>query len=87
MSACTRPVRCWTCAKVLPWEKYFALKSEKPDTTVSNLADELKLRRFCCRRFFYAHPEEFERINNLYITTHGNTEEVYNESIEEVFKE
>jgi len=56
------PVRCFTCNKVIgnKWEKYNSiLKSGK----TSNVAfEELRIRRYCCKRMFLGHVEIIDKL-------------------------
>ena len=56
------PVRCFTCNKVIgnKWEKYNSLlKSGK----TSNFAfEELRLRRYCCKRMFLGNVEIIDKL-------------------------
>ncbi len=56
------PVRCFTCNKIIgnKWEKYNSiLKSGE----TSNVAfEELRLRRYCCKRMFLGHVEIIDKL-------------------------
>ncbi|ODV95066.1 hypothetical protein PACTADRAFT_43263 [Pachysolen tannophilus NRRL Y-2460] len=62
------PVRCFSCGKVVgdKWEAYLNLLKE--DKTEGDALDELKLKRYCCRRMVLTHVdliEKFLRYNPL----------------------
>lgn len=62
------PVRCFSCGKVVgdKWELYLNLLKE--DKTEGDALDELKLKRYCCRRMVLTHVdliEKFLRYNPL----------------------
>ena len=46
------PIRCFTCNKVIgnKWETYLFLKQQ--EYTEQEIYNQLKIRRFCCKRMF-----------------------------------
>lgn len=46
------PVRCFTCGTIVgdKWEKFEQMKKEDPNRPVSEILDELRLKKVCCRR-------------------------------------
>ncbi|KAA0015219.1 DNA-directed RNA polymerase subunit N [Thermoplasmatales archaeon ex4484_30] len=51
------PVRCFTCGKVLgslfeEYKKRVYIEGENP----KKVLDDLKIRRYCCRRTIISHP-------------------------------
>jgi DNA-directed RNA polymerase I, II, and III subunit RPABC5 len=78
------PVRCFTCNKVIAhlYEDYLALISEYKNKQSEELddpnqktpeclaLDELKLRRYCCRRMFLGHVDLIDKLlqYNIYKT-------------------
>lgn len=70
----SRPPSCFTCGKIVPWEKFFKIKEEHPTEKESTWCDMLRLRRYCCRRMILSHPDEFERVNKKYILAAGDSD-------------
>jgi DNA-directed RNA polymerase subunit N (RpoN/RPB10) len=57
------PPRCFTCGKVIVWEKYERMcKQYSPDESL----DRLGFRRFCCRRMFLSHVPLLDDVYLLY---------------------
>ncbi|CAH2448666.1 RNA polymerase subunit ABC10-beta [Komagataella phaffii CBS 7435] len=62
------PVRCFSCGKVVgdKWDAYLRLLEEGKQE--GDALDELKLKRYCCRRMVLTHVdliEKFLRYNPL----------------------
>lgn len=63
------PVRCFSCGKVVgdKWEAYLTLLQDET-LTEGDALDQLKLKRYCCRRMVLTHVdliEKFLRYNPL----------------------
>jgi len=56
------PVRCFTCGKVIgdKWEDFKKKIAKGED--VGKILDELKIKRYCCRRTFISHVEVLEKL-------------------------
>jgi len=58
------PIRCFTCNKVII--KYYDEYLEKTKTMENGEAlDDLKIKRYCCRRIFISHPKNLDDIKEL----------------------
>lgn len=59
------PVRCFTCGKVIgnKWEIFVEMVAENGYTEREAL-DELKLKRYCCRRMVLTHVDLIEKLLN-----------------------
>ena len=69
-----RPIRCFSCGKVLPWKKYDATFQEKEEDHSKSVAqklsmDECGLRRMCCRRMVLGDPVKLRERSALYSDT------------------
>jgi DNA-directed RNA polymerase I, II, and III subunit RPABC5 len=55
------PVRCFTCGKVVGnlYEPYI-LMLRATEKTEEKVLDELRIRRFCCRRMIISHVERID---------------------------
>lgn len=63
------PIRCFSCGKVVgdKWETYLTLLQDET-LTEGDALDQLKLKRYCCRRMVLTHVdliEKFLRYNPL----------------------
>lgn len=63
------PIRCFSCGKVVgdKWETYLNLLQDE-SLTEGDALDQLKLKRYCCRRMVLTHVdliEKFLRYNPL----------------------
>lgn len=63
------PIRCFSCGKVVgdKWETYLNLLQDET-LTEGDALDQLKLKRYCCRRMVLTHVdliEKFLRYNPL----------------------
>ena len=67
------PVRCFTCNKVIAhlYEDYIKLTKERKEqnelqetdkTAECEVLDELKLKRYCCRRMFLGHVDLIDKL-------------------------
>ena len=58
-----RPVRCFTCGKVISteWEEYKKRRDAGEDPRV--ILDDLGLERYCCRRMLLTHKEIIDDLN------------------------
>jgi DNA-directed RNA polymerase subunit N (RpoN/RPB10) len=58
------PIRCFTCGKVVgnKWEHFQQLLSN--DVDEGTALDELKLRRYCCRRMILTHVNLIDKFLN-----------------------
>ena len=58
------PVRCFTCGKVVAnkYEKYIKMVDEKKDK--QKIFEELKLKRYCCRRMLLTHVPLIEELKS-----------------------
>ena len=56
------PVRCFTCGKVIgdKWEDFKKEIAEGKE--VGKILDELKIKRYCCRRILISHVEILEEL-------------------------
>jgi len=56
------PVRCFTCGKVIgdKWEDFKKEIAEGKE--VGKTLDELKIKRYCCRRILISHVEILEEL-------------------------
>ena len=56
------PVRCFTCGKVIgdKWEDFKKEIAEGEE--VGKILDELKIKRYCCRRILISHVEILEEL-------------------------
>jgi DNA-directed RNA polymerase subunit N len=56
------PVRCFTCGKVIG-HLYESFKKRVEDgEDPAKILDDLKVKRYCCRRMFLAHVDLFKNI-------------------------
>ncbi len=58
------PPRCFSCGKVIVWEKYDDLV--KAGKSSDDALDQLKMRRMCCRRMFLGYVPELEECIAMY---------------------
>ena len=58
------PVRCFSCGKVVAndYERY--LKLLETDMKEEQALDELKLKRYCCRRMLLTHVDLIQKLLN-----------------------
>jgi DNA-directed RNA polymerase subunit N len=56
------PVRCFTCGKVIgdKWEEFKERVTEGEDA--KKVLDDLKIKRYCCRRIFISHIDVTEEL-------------------------
>ncbi|MEM3061367.1 MAG: DNA-directed RNA polymerase subunit N [Candidatus Bathyarchaeia archaeon] len=56
------PIRCFTCGKLLAdkWEEY--VKRVKNGDEPAKVLDELKIKRYCCRRMLISHKEIIDEV-------------------------
>lgn len=80
------PVRCFTCNKVIAhlYEDYLKLIVEKKDnklkmeddedskTPECQALDELRLKRYCCRRMFLGHVDLIDKLLQYNIYKNAN---------------
>lgn len=62
----TQPIRCFTCGKVLEWEKYFC--SIRENDNLDEVLDKLRYRRECCRRMFLSYNPQIDEDLSMYPT-------------------
>ena len=63
------PIRCFTCGKVLQWEKFSELVSRSSEGSVKQALDQLQYNRICCRRMFVSSarlPEQSNDVNDYF---------------------
>jgi len=56
------PVRCFTCGKVIAnaWELFVKMVNE--GISIQKALDDLKIKRYCCRRMFMGTVDNFNEI-------------------------
>ncbi|MES1907257.1 MAG: DNA-directed RNA polymerase II subunit L [Cercozoa sp. M6MM] len=56
------PVRCFTCGKLVgdKWEAYEKLMQE--GLSAGEALDEMKMRRYCCRRMLLTHVDLIDKL-------------------------
>ena len=60
------PIRCFTCGKVIAnkYEKYLKLCKENKNEDQEKIFEELKFKRYCCRRMLLTHVSLIEVIKS-----------------------
>ncbi|MCS7120498.1 MAG: DNA-directed RNA polymerase subunit N [Nitrososphaerota archaeon] len=63
------PVRCFTCGKVIgdKWEEF--ARRVKGGEAAGKVLDELKIKRYCCRRMLLSHVDIIDEIIKFYDKT------------------
>jgi DNA-directed RNA polymerase subunit N len=56
------PVRCFTCGKVIGHLYELFKKRLEDGEDPAKVLDDLKVKRYCCRRMFLAHVDLFKNI-------------------------
>ena len=56
------PVRCFTCNNIIgnKWEKYNSILKSGETSKVA--FEQLRLRRYCCKRMFLCHVEIIDKL-------------------------
>lgn len=63
------PIRCWTCGKVLRNYKRFEklIRKYKKENSPQDMAlDDLKMKRYCCRRMYLSHDPKLDEMLEMY---------------------